>query len=125
MRSAVPFAVLLLAAATSGCGENCQSTCRHVFAASECNIQPGGLTPESLISDCVSECSFALRNSGELDGYDPYSKHPPTDGQPKLETDQQAAAWIDCVWSKAPLEGYSSGCEQLEPANGFCAPTTF
>jgi hypothetical protein len=126
--------LLLLAAASMGaCTRyNCQSTCRHVYEPSECGILQGGRTPEESIDDCVATCEAALTQPGTLctpdpesgkeECYDPMIRYP-TNNRPSLETDQQAAAWIDCVWTLAPEAQSDAGCDELDPRiGGLCAP---
>lgn len=109
-------------ALAAGCGDNCQSTCAHVYDPSECGIQKAGITAKSLIDDCVDECERALATPGDMGDYNPNVFIPAVD-KPQLQTDQQAAAWMDCVWSVAPDKGPQESCAQLDPKNGgICAP---
>ncbi len=122
-------AVAALQACTT---HNCQTTCRHVYEASECDINQAGRTDDEAISDCVATCESALQHpgglcapdpeTGEEECYDPHLRYPAND-RPVLQTDQQAAAWIDCVWEYAPSLGSQSGCSNIDPLDGgFCAP---
>lgn len=126
---------LLLALVLTSCGEakNCQNTCRKLFAESECGIQLQGRTPEDAIASCISTCQAALQQAGELcvdvgepepDCYEPEEKRPAND-PPELLNDARTAAWMDCVWERVPLPGHSAGCDELDPAVGYCAPTSF
>jgi hypothetical protein len=104
-------------AALVGCGPNCQNSCAQVY--SQCGVTLPGRTSQELEGTCVDECTAALRESGGLEGYDPFVRR--TSNQPfELETDQQAVAWMDCVWEKAP-DGTPEQCEDLSPQTGFCA----
>lgn len=107
--------------ALTGCGYNCQDTCRHVYAESECAVSTPGITAESSIADCESRCEDALSHTGDQGVYDPYV---PNNGAVAitLDNDEQAAAWMDCVWTTAPAEGPDPGCKFLQPEEGFCAP---
>lgn len=117
----VSFVVLLAVPLLTGCGETCQSTCDHVYASSECGIHIPGATTDKVIGDCVRSCERALSTPGDMGTYDPHARNPGV--KIELETDQQAAAWIDCVWEIAPEPGYQDTCKQLDPAiGGKCAP---
>ncbi len=101
-----------------GCGENCQSTCDQVYNV--CGIEKPGQTRQELLRDCRNECTDALRQSGPIGDYDP---NRPRSSSESIEivNDEQAAAWIDCVWATAP-DGTPEQCEDLDPRSGFCAP---
>ncbi len=126
-------AVIFALTFVGGCTQyNCQSTCRHVYEPSECGILQGGRTPETSIDDCEATCLTALQQPGTLctpdpesgveECYDPMIRYP-TNNRPTLETDQQAAAWMDCVWDVAPDEQSDRGCDELDPLiGGLCAP---
>ena len=98
----------------AGCGEpprTCQSTCRKVYAPQECDIDTPGADWADMYDDCVDECDYALSQPGDLGGYNPDERI--TSGESvRLENEQQAAAWMDCVWETA--------CQRLE--EGYCAP---
>jgi hypothetical protein len=113
--------LILASAAAIGCGYNCQDTCNHVYAQSECNVSTGQIEESLKIDECIEVCQDALQRNGELDGYDPYS---PYKGgtQPVIENEKQAAYWMECVWDNAPEPGPQAGCSLLEPTEGFCAP---
>lgn len=123
MSGAHGIAIALIAGlALTGCGETCQSTCVHVYDPSECGITIAGVTAEDLIDSCVSQCERALETPGDMGNYNP-SVHSPATENIELLTDQQAAAWIDCVWTVAPEPGPQPSCEQLDPkSGGICAP---
>ncbi len=105
--------IAALAAAVAGCDKNCQDTCSRIYDAAECNIQPGGLTPQELIRDCQNTCEAALSNTGPMGDYNPYVRRNPLD--PKtIENEKQAAAWMECV--------AAATCEELDPAFGLCEP---
>ena len=57
-----------------------------------------------------SYCEDAL-SKPEAGNYDPNQKLPPSE-KPTLETDQQAALWMECV--------DQTSCENLE--KNYCAP---
>lgn len=104
--------LVLLAAGSVACGENCQSSCQKIYDASECGVQIGGETAADLIDDCIDECQVALENTGPMGDYDPNSRRDPLN--PKtLTNEKQAAAWMDCV--------AEATCEDLEPSTGgYC-----
>lgn len=109
-------------AALSGCGGyDCQSTCNHVYADSECGIATGQVDESEAIQQCTATCQDALSKTGDLGDYDPYIPYrggtPPT-----LNNEKQAARWMECVWDSAPDEGFSANCVLLSPEEGFCAP---
>ncbi len=115
------LAIASLGAVTlSGCGENCQSTCRHVYDPSECGVVLPGVTPEELIKTCVNECEAALLRAGDM-RFDPNTT-PAADDAWRLENEAEAAAWIDCVWTQAPA-GKPEACDNIRPQEGgICAP---
>lgn len=113
--------VLLALPLLTGCGETCQSTCTHVYDPSECGIIIPGVGTDKIVGECVRQCERALATPGDIGTYDPKSRN--TGADIKLENDQQAAAWIDCVWEIAPEPGPQESCSQLDPAiGGKCAP---
>lgn len=118
--------VLVIAAlaplALMGCGETCQSTCTHVYDPAECGISIQGVTARELVKDCIAMCDSALKTPGDMGDYNP-RVYSPASRTIVLETDQQAAAWIDCVWEVAPEPGPQESCAQLDPTKGgICGP---
>lgn len=104
-----------------GCGPNCQSTCGHLFDGSSCGIERPGVEPSEQTRRCINQCEDALNQPGKLDGFNP---NEPTSSQDvTLENEQQAAAWMDCVWETAP-DASDEQCRALE-REGYCAPTAF
>ena len=109
MRGVLGGLLLVTAAASVGCGENCQSACGKIYDPSECGVQIGGVTSAELTRDCVNQCKDALDNTGPMGNYNPTTRRDPLD--PKtIENEKQAAAWMDCV--------AAATCEDLEPATG-------
>ena len=102
-----------IAALSSGCEENCQSTCGRIYNQSECGISVSGVPVKTLRDSCVTECETALKNAGEMGSYNPRNRANPID-PPELENERQAAAWMDCVWSVE--------CVDLEPSGGGMCP---
>ncbi|MFT4626209.1 MAG: hypothetical protein ACI8PZ_004885 [Myxococcota bacterium] len=131
MRSVLSMGLLIAASFTAvGCGErNCQSTCQKVYGASECAVSIEGESPEESIDTCLDRCETALQKAGDIcvdkggkeECYDPSRNYPASD-PPELENEKWAAAWMDCVWDLAPVDGYSKGCESLQLGTQ-CAPT--
>jgi hypothetical protein len=115
------FLAALAGIAAVGCGYNCQDTCQHVYAASECNVATGQIDETQKIDDCIDVCQEALLRAGEVGDYDPYTPYRSGE-QPQIENDKQAALWMECVWSKAPEPGYQAGCEDLQTTEGYCSP---
>ena len=104
--------VLLTLPLAPGCGPNCQETCNHLYEAGECGIERPGRSTTELRRTCMQECEGALLIPGDVpDDYDPYER---TSGSVsvELETDEQAALWMECV--------AETSCEYLE--SGYCAP---
>ena len=98
----------------SACGDrNCQDSCRYVYDPNECGVQIEGIGWEEMIDRCSERCEAALLRPGEMGSYDPTQIYPASD-PPELETDKQAAAWMDCVWDNE--------CADLDPPAGTCAP---
>lgn len=100
------------------CGPNCQNTCDQVYV--QCGIQKAGRTTDDLLDTCVQECEQAMRESGPLGDYNPEQRRA-SNLSIELENDQQAVAWMDCVWNHAP-DGTPEQCDDLDPSTGFCAP---
>jgi hypothetical protein len=110
MRKPVLLFALGAAILAAGCGPNCQLVCSKAFKESECNLSVPGQTQDELFRDCVVECTDALGEPGELDGFDPDTRH--TSGESiEVKNEKQAALWMDCVDQTA--------CELLE--QGYCA----
>lgn len=105
-------------AALVGCGPNCQNTCDQIYNV--CGIDKPGQTAAELVRDCVSECEGALRESGEIGDYDP-NRRRASAASIRIENETQAAAWMDCVWFRAP-DGTPDQCADLDPTSGYCAP---
>lgn len=110
-------------AALSGTGcetHDCDSTCQRLFVdgavdgATGCGITHPGQSSNDLIDACNSSCNAALDNPGEMGNYNP-NERATGSVSVELETDIQAAAWIDCVWA--------TSCDYLE--DGYCAPVSF
>jgi hypothetical protein len=128
MKTALLIGVLLL----TSCGapaKNCQSTCRKLYDETECAIQLAGVTTDDAIDFCEAECEEALLQTGDLcvelngeqDCYEPTQKYPASD-PPALINEKRAAAWMDCIWDRAPGVGPSKGCADLDPSVGYCQP---
>ncbi len=117
MGRALVIGLLIGVTALTGCvGNNCQSACRRVYGPSEsegeCDIRTPGVEDWTEMYDsCLGECEFAMRQTGDLGGYDPYDRNV-TGEAITLNNERQAAAWIDCVMSQ--------NCERLD--EGYCAP---
>lgn len=94
-----------------GCGYNCQSTCFRIHDPSACAVEIAGQTPQSRIQDCTTQCENALDRVGPMGSYDPTLR-----SQESLLNEQQAAAWMDCVWAVE--------CSELDPVTGACHPLT-
>ena len=120
MRSFVVLTTVALLPLLAACGENCQTTCRHVYDASQCGVVVPGVGPGELIDSCVEECELALKSTGEA-RYDPYTTAAGSDSI-ILQNEAEVANWIDCVWDHAP-EGAQASCVNINPKErGVCAP---
>ena len=109
------FALAASAALASGCGPDCQSSCQKLYAENECDIPVPGASREQLLRECSTVCEDALNNPGDIrDGYEP-TEYTPSDKSLTIETDQEAALWMDCVDEMA--------CELLE--EGYCSGLGF
>ncbi|MCB9680168.1 MAG: hypothetical protein H6733_01750 [Alphaproteobacteria bacterium] len=118
----LPIVGLLVTTAAvfvAGCEPTCQGTCRRFYDEDQCAGPTGGLERDAQIDACIVECSTALKTPGEA----PL----PTDGRfnpdipaqpikPALTNEQEAAAWMDCVWSFEDLETCRDGIDR-----GACA----
>lgn len=118
-----PVAALLalaLAAFAPGCGPNCQSTCDKLFlsedeALGSCGIEHPGKSADDERRDCIIACEDALAEAGPIPaGYNPDERQTGSQSV-QLQTDEQAAAWMECVDETA--------CEYL--TDGYCAPVWF
>lgn len=97
----------------TGCGPDCESTCTKLYSQNECNIQRAGAEREELLTECSDRCEVALDNPGDADAdYNPADKMPPSETQESsiIETDTEAAMWMDCVEETA--------CDLLD--EGYC-----
>jgi hypothetical protein len=109
-----PLAMLALALApwATGCGPDCQSTCQRIYGdAPNCAKQSAGDTKDELLSQCEDHCKQALEKPGPVGNYKPEERTPSAESV-VLETDKQAALWMDCV--------ADTSCEYLK--DGYCAP---
>lgn len=121
MRGMLVVATVAAVFGLSGCGENCQSTCEHVYAESECGIVLAGVSADELISTCTRQCESALQLTGEQ-RFDP-AVTPATEQSWELKYESEASAWIDCVWDNVPDPGPSKACANIDPKQGgVCAP---
>lgn len=109
MTRLVSAALVLLAAGSVACGENCQSACGKIYDPAECGVQIGGVTAAELTRDCVNQCEDALAQTGPMGTYDPNTRRDPLSPS-VVENEKQAAAWMDCV--------AAATCEDLEPSTG-------
>ncbi len=107
---------LVFPAFLAACGPTCQSTCQKLYSESECNLQRPGKSQNELTKDCLAKCETALKEPGDLDGYDPYSRAGSTNSV-TLENENQAAAWMTCVEQQS--------CDRLDYRSGnggYCQP---
>lgn len=109
---------MMFLALLMGCGPTCQNTCRQVFVT--CAIEKTGQSQNELIGDCTRECEAAMARAGDQGDYEPDIRRTTAESI-QLETDAQAAAWMDCVWDHAP-DGTPEQCLDLDPRTGYCAP---
>lgn len=118
---AVGSALLTAAAVMAGCGPDCRSSCTKLYGNStqadgstQCQIVVPGKSGDEgrneLIADCEATCDAAMRNTGEMNGYDPNQKG--TGDDISINNEKQAAAWMDCV--------AETSCDNL--GKGFCEP---
>lgn len=90
----------------AGCKPTCVSTCNRYYAEEECDARPDGIPADEAIPSCITACEAAI----DVPGPAPAATDPrflgtapsPTAGE--LANEQEAAAWMDCVWSFATLE---------------------
>jgi hypothetical protein len=105
--------VVLVAAVTAGCGPNCQTTCSRLYGTTgdACGITRQATTETELMNTCMEKCEYALDHPGEVGSYNPDERQG-SSAPRELETDKQAALWMDCIAETA--------CEDL--LHGYCAP---
>lgn len=100
----------------AGCGtpKNCQNACDKLFQTDQCNLEHPGVSLDEQRTNCLDACTAALSNPGDIGDYDPNQR---TSGSTsvKLNNDQEAAAWMECV--------DATSCEYL--GDGYCAPVSF
>lgn len=96
-------ALLAMVTFASACGPTCQSTCRRFYEDEQCNAGPAGLATEEAIGQCQDICQDALQVAGP--DVEPGDRRfnpdfvAPLNQSSTLETEREAAAWMDCVWS--------------------------
>ena len=116
------IALLSLAVMASGCGPDCQSTCQKLYGTKPNCGDPDpktgfnglvryGNTREELLRQCEDECESALDNPGDVGNYKP-KEYSAVSEAVELETDKQAALWMDCI--------AETSCKLLD--EGYCAP---
>ena len=120
MRGMLVIASIAAAAWLSGCGENCQTTCTHVYGEAECNHGKDGVKPADEVDTCVERCEAALSRPGDNEVYDP-TLTPAGDDSVTWDDlrDLDAAAWMDCVWEKT--QGNIKQCDEINPRLGNAA----
>lgn len=109
-------ALALGASLLGGCanGPSCQTACQKLFQSDQCNITHPGESQQEQQNDCLLACADALDNPGPQGNYEPTERATGSESV-TLETDQQAAAWMECV--------EATSCEYL--SDGYCAPVSF
>lgn len=117
MRTLLPLIALGLALpiALAGCGEvvSCANACQRAFRPDfpNCGVGAGLIDEDRALRDCEQECEDALRQNGDLNGYDPDDYDSVDRSQTfTLDNEAQAAAWMECV--------VETSCEDLN--DGFC-----
>jgi hypothetical protein len=99
-------ALALLTVLSTACGQpTCLSTCRRFYAPEPdgCGAAPDGLTTEDAIGQCTDICQAAIQIPGEP--VDPNDRRfnpevvAPLNETHALANEQEAAAWMDCVWT--------------------------
>ena len=116
MKKIIGLMAIVGTALTSACGPDCQSTCEKLYSpGGECQfVSAGDPTGEENFGECMKECGNAVLTPGDAGNYNPNEKTPSSNSV-KLENDQQAALWMDCIEEKS--------CELLKTTGGrFCAP---
>lgn len=107
------LAALAFALGAAGCDNpDCQSTCNKLYAESECDLRSAGQTREDLLRTCSQECETALDKSGEIRPSFKPDEDTPNDESISLESDKEAALWMDCI--------AETDCALLD--EGYCAP---
>lgn len=114
MRSILLVVAVSLSAAACSDIRSCPNACDRAFSESECHFGAGlaaGGDPRKAIRECTRECENALRQTGDLDGYDPDDYNSVDRSRSfELKNEAQAAAWIDCV--------SETSCQDIN--DGFC-----
>ena len=105
MRLIYPALLLLVATQLMACGQTCQTTCRRFYADAPdgCGAAPEGKPADEAIESCIEICQDALQVTGPPVDPNDARFNPnfisPLNQQATLSTEQEAAAWMDCVWS--------------------------
>lgn len=88
-----------------GCGHTCEDTCNRFYAEDECDGRgPGFVTEIEAIQSCQQACSEALKTPGPAPSESDPAFNPALPYASSLSSvnvltnEQEAAAWIDCVW---------------------------
>ncbi|HMV66255.1 MAG TPA: hypothetical protein PKA64_05355 [Myxococcota bacterium] len=98
-------ALLVVASSLAACNPTCQSSCRRFYADAPdgCGAGPEGKPAAEAIDSCINICQDAMQITGEpVDPEDPRFNPlyvAPLNQQATLSNEQEAAAWMDCVWS--------------------------
>lgn len=88
-----------------GCGPECRSTCERVYDDAQCGVTIAGADEGELIDDCERICNNALQVPGPA--VDPSDRRFNPGAQVisssaedrELANENEAGAWIDCVWT--------------------------
>ncbi len=103
MRPAATLLLVIFAVLASACEPTCQDTCRRFYEDEQCDAGPDGLDNERAIEQCLDICSDALQVTGpEVDVRDRRFNPDfvaPLNQTSTLDSEREAAAWMDCVWS--------------------------
>ena len=90
---------------STACKPTCQDTCRHFYADAPdgCGASPSGIPADEAISSCTEVCQNALQIPGEPVNptdrrFDPERQALLSESN-TLANEQEAAAWMDCVWT--------------------------
>lgn len=110
MRSNLLPLLLAVPALLAGCGPTCAQTCERYLAEAECDGAPDAISVEQALQGCNAQCNRAMATPGPAPAPDDGRFNPANPGSSGLDpsdvlrNDQEAAAWMDCVWSFTDLE---------------------
>ncbi|MGC6494047.1 MAG: hypothetical protein ACON5B_14520 [Myxococcota bacterium] len=113
------FALLVTASLmNTACGPTCAESCRRFYSEDQCDAAPVGKDANEAIAECTKQCQDALQVPGSPVSSNDARFNPnlraPLNQSYELANEEEAAAWMDCVWSfsdeECPVELENQAC---------------